>query len=49
MGILTLLFAILLCLINAVMWLIVSDQPIVAGGWIIAAGACFWLQRWTRG
>ena len=41
-------FAVLLCLINAVVWTFVSDMPLAGIGWIIAATACVFLQRWSR-
>ena len=42
-------FAIFLCLINAVVWTLVSDKPLVSIGWLLAAVACVWLQKWSRG
>ena len=37
------LFAILLCLINAVVWTFVSEMPIAGLGWVGAAIFCFYL------
>jgi hypothetical protein len=42
-------FAIFLCVINAVVWTLVSDKPLVSIGWLLAAVACVWLQKWSRG
>ena len=42
-------FAIFLCIINAVVWTLVSDKPLVSIGWLLAAVACVWLQKWSRG
>ena len=48
-NILVALFAILLCLISAVVWTFVSDMPIAGVGWVLAAAFCFWLQKWSKG
>jgi hypothetical protein len=45
---LTLAFAILLCLINAGLWLVYTQLPLAAAGWVAAAAACIWLQKWSR-
>jgi hypothetical protein len=42
-------FAITLCLINAVVWTFISEMPLAGAGWIGAAVACIWLQKWSRG
>ena len=42
-------FAILLCLINAAVWTFVSNMPLAGIGWVLAAGACIWLEKWSRG
>ncbi len=42
-------FAIALCLINAVVWTVISEMPLAGAGWIGAAVACIWLQKWSRG
>lgn len=42
------LFAILLCLVNAAVWTLVSDMPVMGGAWVLAALACIWLQKWSR-
>jgi hypothetical protein len=41
-------FAIVLCLINAAVWTFVSDMPLAGIGWVMAAFACIWLQKWSR-
>jgi hypothetical protein len=42
------LFAILLCLVNAAVWTLVSDMPVMGGLWVLAAFGCIWLQKWSR-
>ena len=42
------LFAITLCLINAVVWTFVSEMPFMGACWVLAAGACVFLQKWSR-
>jgi len=41
-------FAILLCLINAAVWTFISNMPLVGAGWVAAAFACVFLQKWSR-
>jgi hypothetical protein len=41
-------FAIFLCLVNAAVWTFISNMPLVGVGWVAAAGACIWLQKWSR-
>jgi len=48
-NIIVLVFAILLCLINAVVWTVVSEMPFMGLAWLLAAFACFYLQKWSRG
>jgi hypothetical protein len=48
-SIIVLIFAILLCLINAVVWTLVSEMPFMGLAWLLAAFACFHLQKWSRG
>jgi hypothetical protein len=48
-NILVCVFAIILCLVNAAMWTIVSDMPLAGAGWLVAAGGCLFLQKWSRG
>ena len=42
-------FAIFLCLINAAVWAFISNMPFVGLCWVAAAGACIWMQKWSRG
>jgi hypothetical protein len=42
-------FAIVLCLINAAVWTLISERPLVGIGWLLAASACIWLQKWSYG
>lgn len=48
MNLLTCAFAVFLCLVNAVLWTLVSDLPLASAGWIGAAGLCVILYRWAR-
>ena len=48
-NILVALFAILLCLVNALVWTFVSDMPVAGMGWVLAAAFCYWLQKWSKG
>ena len=41
-------FAIMLCLVNAMVWTFVSDLPVMGICWVGAAVLCFWLQKWSR-
>ncbi len=42
-------FAIVLCLVNAVVWTVISQMPLAGAGWVLAGVACIWLQKWSRG
>jgi len=48
-SIIVLVFAILLCLVNAVVWTLVSEMPFMGLAWLLAAVFCFYLQKWSRG
>ena len=48
-SVLVLLFAVLLCLVNAVVWTFVSEMPMAGIGWVIAAVGCVGLQKWSAG
>jgi hypothetical protein len=48
-NIIVLIFAILLCLINAVVWTLVSEMPFMGLAWLLAAVGCIYLQKWSRG
>jgi len=43
------LFAIALCLVNAAVWTLISKMPLIGIGWVCAAAAVIWLQKWSRG
>ena len=43
------LFAVTLCLINAVIWAFVSDILIAGLFWIGAAAFCLFLHKWGKG
>jgi len=47
--VLVLVFAVMLCLVNAVVWTLVASMPMMGLAWIGAAAGCFWLQKWSRG
>jgi hypothetical protein len=42
------LFAVTLCLINAVIWAFMSEMLFVGLGWVGAAAFCLFLQKWSR-
>ncbi len=44
---LTLVFAILLCVVNAALWMVYTQMPIASAGWMLAAAGCVWLQKWA--
>ena len=48
MSVVVLVFAILLCLINALIWTFVSELSVMGACWVLAAALCFWLQKWSR-
>lgn len=43
------IFAVLLCLVNAVLWTFISQLPIMGVAWVGAAFGCLWIHRWTVG
>ena len=47
-SVLVLVFAITLCLVNALVWTFISEMPLMGTAWVLAAGVCFWLQKWSR-
>jgi len=48
-SIFVLIFAVLLCLVNAMVWTFVSEMPLAGVGWVGAAFACMGLQKWSAG
>jgi hypothetical protein len=48
-NILVCLFAVTLCLINAVIWAFISQMLFVGLGWVGAAALCLVLQKWAKG
>ena len=42
------LFAITLCLINALVWTFIAEMPLMGTAWVGAAALCYWLQKWSR-
>ena len=42
------IFAITLCLINALVWTLVSGLPVMGGCWVLAAILCVKLQKWSQ-
>jgi hypothetical protein len=43
------LFAVVLCLINAVIWAFISEMPFVGLCWIGAAAFCLSIHKWAKG
>jgi hypothetical protein len=39
----------MLCLINAAVWTLISGMPLMGLSWLLAAGVCTWLQKWSSG
>jgi hypothetical protein len=48
-SVIVLVFAILLCLVNAVVWTVYSDMLFMGLAWLLAAFFCLYLQKWSRG
>ena len=48
-NILVCVFAVALCLLNAVIWAFISEMPFVGLSWVGAAAACLALQKWAKG
>lgn len=48
-NVIVLFFAVLLCIVNAVVWTTISEMPIMGLAWAVAAVGCLFLQKWTRG
>jgi len=48
-NVIILIFAVALCLVNAAVWTLVSEMPMMGAGWVLAAVACLFMQKWTRG
>ncbi len=34
-------------LINSVVWTLISHMPLIGVGWLLAAGVCVFLQKWS--
>jgi len=47
-NILVTLFAVTLCLLNAVIWTFISGMPLVGVCWVGAAAGSYWLHKWSR-
>ena len=43
------LFAVALCLVNAVIWTFISAMPLIGVAWVGAAGLCLFLHKWSKG
>lgn len=48
-NVIVLIFAVSLCLVNAAVWTLVSEMPMMGAGWALAAVACLFMQKWTLG
>lgn len=42
------LFAVMLCLLNAVVWTFFSEKLLMGLGWVGAAAFCLFLHKWSR-
>ena len=47
-NIVSVLMAVGLCLVNALVWAFISDMPIVGMCWVGAAALCLKMHRWAR-
>ncbi|MCC6868831.1 MAG: hypothetical protein IT522_08415 [Burkholderiales bacterium] len=43
------LFAVMLCLVNAVIWTFISEMPLMGIAWVGGAVLCVYLQKWSKG
>ncbi len=43
------LFAVALCLVNAVVWTFISELPLMGICWVGGAGLCLFLHKWAKG
>jgi hypothetical protein len=43
------IFAMVLCFINAAVWTFISELPLAGLAWVVAGVACIWLRKWSRG
>jgi len=48
-NVMTGIFAVALCLTNALVWVFVAGQILVGIVWVAAAAGCFKLQAWSQG
>lgn len=48
-NVVVLILALLLCVVNAAMWTLVTQMPFMGFCWGLAAFACLFLHKWTRG
>lgn len=48
-NVIILIFAVTLCIVNAVVWTVVSELPVMGTAWAVAAVACLFMQKWTVG
>ncbi len=47
-NIVSVLVAVGLCLVNALVWAFISEMPIVGMLWVGAAALCLKMHRWAR-
>lgn len=47
MNVLVLIFALLLCMVNAVLWTVYTQMPLAGAGWVIGAIATVMLRKWS--
>jgi hypothetical protein len=48
-NILVTLFAVALCLLNAVVWTFISEMPLMGIAWVGASMLCLSLHKWAKG
>jgi len=46
-NIVSVLFAVGLCLVNALVWTFISEMPFVGIGWVGGAALCLKAHRWS--
>ena len=43
------ILAVMLCLVNALVWAFISEMPLMGMAWVGAAFGCVLLQKWAKG
>lgn len=47
MNVLVLIFALLLCMVNAVLWTVYTQMPLAGAGWVVGAIVTVMLRKWS--